>query len=100
MELAEMIAESVSEGLLDPEEHTRLTRALRIRTRVVADVAVPVSDIRSVPVAAVGSARRSARSNRRWPRPASRGTRWWIAAHSSGTCTSRTCWRWAKTTTP
>ncbi|KZS84580.1 hypothetical protein B4U45_00515 [Mycobacterium persicum] len=54
VELSEMIAESVSEGLLDPEEHTRLTRALRIRTRVVADVAVPVSDIRSVPVAAAG----------------------------------------------
>ncbi|ETW25248.1 hemolysin family protein [Mycobacterium gastri] len=55
VELSEMIAESVSEGLLDPEEHTRLTRALRIRTRVVADVAVPMPDIRSVPVAAVGS---------------------------------------------
>jgi CBS domain containing-hemolysin-like protein len=51
VELSEMIAESVSEGLLDPEEHTRLTRALQIRTRVVADVAVPVADIRAVPVA-------------------------------------------------
>ena len=40
VELSEMIAESVSEGLLDPEEHTRLTRALQIRTRVVGDVAV------------------------------------------------------------
>jgi CBS domain containing-hemolysin-like protein len=55
VELSEMIAESVSEGLLDPEEYTRLTRALQIRTRVVADVAVPVSDIRAVPVAAAGS---------------------------------------------
>ena len=36
-ELSAMIAESVSEGLLDPEEHTRLTRALQIRTRVVGD---------------------------------------------------------------
>jgi CBS domain containing-hemolysin-like protein len=54
-ELSEMIAESVSEGLLDPEEHTRLTRALQIRTRVVADVARPLADIRVVEVAAAGS---------------------------------------------
>ncbi|QUR69747.1 hemolysin family protein [Mycobacterium spongiae] len=54
-ELSEMIAESGSKGLLDREEHTRLTRALRIRTRVVADVAVPLPDIRAVPVAAMGS---------------------------------------------
>ncbi len=50
-----MIAESVSEGLLDPEEHTRLTRALQIRNRVVGDVAVPLADVRAVPVAAAGS---------------------------------------------
>ena len=55
VELSEMIAESVSEGLLDPEEHTRLTRALQIRNRLVADVAVPVTQIRAVPVAAQGS---------------------------------------------
>jgi magnesium and cobalt exporter, CNNM family len=55
VELSEMIAESVSEGLLDPEEHRRLTRALQIRTRVVADVAVPLADVRAVPVAAAGS---------------------------------------------
>jgi CBS domain containing-hemolysin-like protein len=54
VELSEMIAESVSEGLLDPEEHTRLARALQIRSRVVADVAVPVADIRAVPMAAAG----------------------------------------------
>lgn len=54
VELSEMIAESVSHGLLDREEHTRLTRALRIRNRVVADVAVPVRDIRAVQVAAAG----------------------------------------------
>ena len=41
IELSEMIAESLSEGLLDPEEHNRLSRALRIRNRVVGDVAVP-----------------------------------------------------------
>ena len=55
VELSEMIAESVSEGLLDPEEHTRLTRALQIRNRTVADVAVPAAAIRAVPVAAAGS---------------------------------------------
>jgi CBS domain containing-hemolysin-like protein len=55
VELSEMIAESVSEGLLDPEEHTRLTRALQIRNRMVSDVAMPVSDIRAVPAAAPGS---------------------------------------------
>ena len=55
VELSEMIAESVSEGLLDPEEHTRLTRALQIRNRRVADVAVPVAEIHAVPVAAAGS---------------------------------------------
>jgi CBS domain containing-hemolysin-like protein len=46
VELSEMIAES---------EHTRLTRALQIRNRTVADVAVPVAEIRAVPVAAPGS---------------------------------------------
>jgi len=55
VELSEMIAESVSEGLLDPEEHTRLTRALQIRNRRVADVAVAVTEIRAVPVAGPGS---------------------------------------------
>ncbi|RRR48103.1 HlyC/CorC family transporter [Mycolicibacter terrae] len=54
VELSEMIAESVSAGLLDLEEYTRLTRALQIRTRTVADVALPVGDIRAVPAAAAG----------------------------------------------
>lgn len=54
-ELSEMISESVSEGLLDPEEHTRLTRALQIRNRVVGDVAVSLADARAIPVAAPGS---------------------------------------------
>ncbi|WP_102143806.1 hemolysin family protein [Mycobacterium hubeiense] len=55
VELSEMIAESLSEGLLDPEEHGRLTRALQIRTRVVDDVAVPLDEIHAVPVAAEGT---------------------------------------------
>ncbi|TGD88188.1 HlyC/CorC family transporter [Mycolicibacterium sp. CH28] len=54
VELAEMIAESRSEGLLDPEEHLRLTRALQIRNRVVNDVAVPLDQIRAVPVVGPG----------------------------------------------
>ncbi|GAB7069866.1 HlyC/CorC family transporter [Mycobacterium hodleri] len=54
VELSEMIAESLSEGLLDPEEHGRLTRALQVRTHVVSDVAIPLSDIRAVPVAGPG----------------------------------------------
>jgi CBS domain containing-hemolysin-like protein len=54
VELSEMIAESVSEGLLDPEEHMRLSRALQIRNRVVADVSVPLNEIRAVPIAAAG----------------------------------------------
>ena len=55
VELAEMIAESRSEGLLDPEEHMRLSRALQIRNRVVGDVAVPLADVVSLPAAGPGS---------------------------------------------
>lgn len=55
VELSEMIAESESQGLLDREEHTRLTRALQIGTRVVGDVAVPLAEVHAVPVAAPGS---------------------------------------------
>ncbi len=55
VELSEMIAESLSEGLLDPEEHNRLSRALRIRNRVVNDVAVPLREVHAVPAADDGS---------------------------------------------
>ena len=55
VELAEMIAESRSQGLLDPEEHNRLSRALQIRNRVVGDVSVPLAGIVSVPTAAAGT---------------------------------------------
>lgn len=55
VELSEMIAESLSEGLLDPEEHSRLTRALQIRDRTVRDVAVPLREIRAVPAAREGA---------------------------------------------
>jgi CBS domain containing-hemolysin-like protein len=55
VELSEMIAESLSEGLLDPEEHNRLSRALRIRNRVVRDVAVPLRGVHAVAVDSAGS---------------------------------------------
>ena len=55
VELSEMIAESLSEGLLDPEEHNRLSRALQVRNRVVAEVAVPLREIRAITVAADGA---------------------------------------------
>jgi CBS domain containing-hemolysin-like protein len=55
IELSEMIAESLSEGLLDHEEHNRLSRALQIRNRVVGDVAIPLTQVRAVPVAADGT---------------------------------------------
>lgn len=54
VELSEMIAESVSEGLLDPEEHGRLTRALQTRTRTVNDVSMPLAEIHTIPAAAPG----------------------------------------------
>jgi CBS domain containing-hemolysin-like protein len=55
VELVEMIAQSRSEGLLDPEEHKRLSRALQIRNRAVSDVAVPAEKIRSIPTASDGT---------------------------------------------
>ncbi|MEH3128872.1 MAG: hemolysin family protein [Mycolicibacterium neoaurum] len=55
VELSDMIAESLSEGLLDREEHTRLTRALQIRDRHVADLAIPLDRIFAVPAAEPGS---------------------------------------------
>jgi CBS domain containing-hemolysin-like protein len=54
-ELRVMITESVSEGLLDAEEHSRLTRALQLRYRTVGEVARPLAEIQAVPVAAAGS---------------------------------------------
>jgi CBS domain containing-hemolysin-like protein len=54
IELSEMIAESLSEGLLDREEHHRLSRALQLRNRTVGDVAVPLGQVRAVPVAGDG----------------------------------------------
>ncbi|MBF6300179.1 HlyC/CorC family transporter [Nocardia amamiensis] len=55
VELAEMIGESRSEGLLDEEEHRRLTQALGTSERVVADVMVPLQATRSVPLQGNGT---------------------------------------------
>ncbi|WP_431951106.1 hemolysin family protein [Nocardia lijiangensis] len=55
VELAEMIGESRSEGLLDEEEHRRLTQALGTSERIVADVMVPLATTRSVPLRGNGT---------------------------------------------
>lgn len=55
VELAEMIGESRSEGLLDEEEHRRLNRALGTSDRIVADVMVPLATTRSVPLRGNGT---------------------------------------------
>lgn len=47
-ELAQMIVESKAEGLLDAEEHERLTRALASLGRTVADAMIPLESLRSV----------------------------------------------------
>lgn len=49
-ELAEMIGESRSEGLLDKEEHRRLTQALGTGERTVGEVMVPLAGTRTVPL--------------------------------------------------
>ncbi|MEU5844400.1 hemolysin family protein [Rhodococcus sp. NPDC047139] len=49
VELSAMIGESRSEGLLDEEEHSRLTRALATSDRTVADVMIPLARVRTVP---------------------------------------------------
>ncbi|MDQ4031470.1 MAG: hemolysin family protein [Actinomycetota bacterium] len=48
-ELANLIADSSREGLLDSEEHRRLTQMLSTMARAVADVLVPISSLTTVP---------------------------------------------------
>ena len=48
-ELANLIADSSREGLLDSQEHRRLTQTLSTRERTVADVLVPMSELTTVP---------------------------------------------------
>ncbi|MET8423136.1 hemolysin family protein [Nocardia sp. NPDC004860] len=55
VELAEMFGESRSEGLLDEEEHRRLTQALGSSDRIVADVMVTLTETRSVPLRGDGT---------------------------------------------
>ncbi len=50
-ELAVMISESRDEGLIDDEEHQRLTRALASVGRTVADVMIPLARVRCVDAA-------------------------------------------------
>ncbi|HEU5475240.1 MAG TPA: hemolysin family protein [Actinophytocola sp.] len=48
-ELATLIAESGREGLLDVAEHRRLTKTLSTADRTVAEVLVPLAEVRSLP---------------------------------------------------
>lgn len=48
-ELANMIADSSREGLLDSQEHRRLTQTLSTARRTVADVLVPIDRVTTVP---------------------------------------------------
>jgi CBS domain containing-hemolysin-like protein len=48
-ELANLIADSSREGLLDSQEHRRLAQTLSTRERTVADVLVPISGLTTVP---------------------------------------------------
>jgi len=48
-ELANLIADSSREGLLDSQEHRRLTQTLTTRKRTVADVLIPISGLTTVP---------------------------------------------------
>jgi len=50
-ELAGMIAESRSEGLLDAQEHRRLNQALTTTGRTVADVLIPLDKLRTLAAA-------------------------------------------------
>jgi CBS domain containing-hemolysin-like protein len=50
-ELAVMISDSRDEGLIDDEEHQRLTRALASVGRTVADVMIPLTDVRCLDAA-------------------------------------------------
>ncbi|WP_066906706.1 hemolysin family protein [Millisia brevis] len=53
-EISAMIVESRSEGLIDEDEQRRLTQALETGDRNVADVLIPIDQMRSVPAGAAG----------------------------------------------
>lgn len=48
-DLASLIADSRREGLLDDSEHRRLTQTLSSADRTVAEVLVPIDDVKTVP---------------------------------------------------
>ncbi len=50
LELSEIIGESRSEGLLDAEEHRRLTRALTTMEKTAAQVMIPLAQVRAIPM--------------------------------------------------
>lgn len=50
-QLASMFNESVSEGLLDQEEHTRLRAALRSDTQTIAGITIPMAEVRTLTLA-------------------------------------------------
>lgn len=54
-ELAAMIGESRSEGLIDAPEHARLVKALRTSNRTVGDVMIPLAKIRGIVAGAQGT---------------------------------------------
>ncbi|MGH3794221.1 MAG: hemolysin family protein [Pseudonocardiaceae bacterium] len=51
-ELANLIADSSREGLLDSQEHRRLTQTLATVERMVADVLIPLCQVTTVPATA------------------------------------------------
>lgn len=78
VELSEMIGESRSEGLIDAEEHRRLTQALETTDRTVSEVMIPLDKVRTVPLSAGDPPRRhrgSGDRNRLLPLPGPRGRR-------------------------
>lgn len=48
-QLATMISESRSEGLLDAEEHARLDKALRVEERSIREILIPIEKVRTLP---------------------------------------------------
>ncbi len=65
VELSEMIGESRSEGLIDAEEHRRLTQALETTDRTVSEVMIPLDKARTIPLSEGGNPARRHRAGRR-----------------------------------
>ena len=76
-ELANLISDSSREGLLDSQEHRRLTQTLATMARTVADVAIPLSRVTTLPAgASLGDVERAVRETgfSRFPLVAADGT--------------------------